>query len=101
MAEAPFPTGGAPARFAATIVRLRWLWVVMALALLGASMAGLANLKFDPSARQFFAEENPDRIALDEFEAAFAKDENLIFALAPKSGNVFTPEMLALQGRLT
>jgi uncharacterized protein len=94
-------TNPGAARFAAVVVRLRWLWVVMALALLGASMAGLANLKFDPSARQFFAEENPDRIALDEFEAAFAKDENLIFALAPKGGDVFTPEMLALQGRLT
>ena len=91
----------AMASVAATIVRLRLLWVVMALALLGASFAGLSNLKFNPSARQFFSEENPDRIALDEFEAAFAKDENLIFALAPKGGDVFTPQMLAIQGRLT
>ena len=89
------------ARLAAAIVRLRWLWVVMAFALLAGSFAGMANLKFDPSARQFFAAENPDRIALDEFEAAFAKDENLIFALVPKGGDVFTPDMLALQGRLT
>ncbi|MGY9054824.1 MAG: outer membrane lipoprotein-sorting protein [Alphaproteobacteria bacterium] len=82
-------------------MRLRWLWVALSVALLAACMVGLASISFDPSARQFFAEENPDRIALDQFEAAYAKDENLMFVLAPKDGDVFTPRMLAIQSRLT
>ena len=94
-------SGGGAARVAALIVKLRWLWVAFALCLLGADMVGLSNIKLDPSARQFFAEENPDRVALDKFEAEFAKDENLMFVLAPTDGDVFSPEMLALQGRLT
>jgi|GEM_PF-94657 len=88
-------------RLAAGIVRWRWVWPVLALLLLAASGAGLSQLRFDPDVRQFFAAENPDRIALDAFEAQFAKDDNLMIVLAPADGGVFAPRLLALQGRIT
>ena len=93
-------SGGA-ARLAAMIVRLRWLWIAVSLAILVVSFMGAGRLSFDPSARIFFDPLNPDRIALDRFETTFAKDDNLIFVLAPEDGDVFTPKMLALQGRVT
>ncbi len=93
--------GGVPQTLAARIVAWRWVWPVVAVALLGFAFVGLGRIQFDPSARQFFAEENPDRIALEAFELQFSKDDNLMIVLAPKGGDVFTPEMLALQGRIT
>jgi len=73
-------------KLAAGIVRLRWLWIILSLLLVLGFGAGLKNIALDPDARIFFAEENPDRIALDQFEAEFAKDDNLILVLEPKGG---------------
>ena len=89
------------ARFAEMIVRLRWLWVVAGLAMVGALGYGAKDLRLDPDARIFFDEANPDRIALDAFEAAFAKDDNLLMVLVPEGGAVFEPDVLAAIGDLT
>jgi len=92
---------GFSSRLAEFIVRLRWFWIALSLALVGGIGAGMKNLVFDPDARIFFAEENPDRIALDAFEAEFAKDDNLILLVEPKDGKVFTPDTLKAVGELT
>lgn len=91
----------AVAQITETIIRLRWAWVAAALAILVVSVLGVGRLGLDPSARIFFDPKNPDRIALDEFEGTFNKDDNLMFVMAPNGGDVFTPEMLALHGRVT
>ncbi len=88
-------------RLAAKIVQLRLLWVVISLVLVVIAASGARYLTLDPDARIFFAEENPDRIALDLFEAEFAKDDNLIFVLEPKDGQVFTPRTLGAIGKMT
>ena len=88
-------------RLAARIVALRWVWIVLTVVLAGVFAGGLQHLRFEPDARVFFAEENPDRVALDAFEAQFAKDDNLMIVLAPKSGDVFTPETLSFIGEIT
>ena len=64
-------------------------------------MAGAPNLNFDTDARVFFDKNNPDRIALDKFEAAYSKDDNLIFIISPKDKNIFTAETLKAIGQLT
>ena len=64
-------------------------------------MAGAPNLNFDTDARVFFDKNNPDRIALDNFEAAYSKDDNLIFVISPKDKNVFSAETLKAVGELT
>ena len=92
---------GFSARLAGVIVRLRWVWVVLSLLLVLGIGAGMKNLTLDPDARIFFAEENPDRVALDAFEAEFAKDDNLILLHEPKDGKVFTPAALKAVGELT
>ena len=89
-------------RLADFIVRMRWLWLATTLALVVVSVMPLANVwPPNPDARIFFAEENPDRVALDRFEATFNKNDNLIIALAPAGGDVFDPQVLAAIGEIT
>ncbi|MDF2235338.1 outer membrane lipoprotein-sorting protein [Albimonas sp. CAU 1670] len=96
------PTGGVSARVAEAIVRLRALWLAMTVALIGLSVAQIGGIvPLNADARIFFAQENPDRQALDEFEATFNKNDTMIVAVAPKDGEVFTPETLAAVGELT
>lgn len=90
------------ARVADTIVRGRWLWGAVALALLALSVVRIDQIwPLDPSARVFFAPENPDRQALDRFEDVFSKDDNLMIVIAPEGGDVFTPRVLGAVGDIT
>ncbi len=90
------------AKLADLIVRMRWAWLATSLVLVTLSVIPLANIwPPNPDARIFFDEKNPDRIALDKFEATFNKNENLIIALAPKDGEVFDPTVLAAIGEIT
>ncbi|MEM6680535.1 MAG: RND transporter, partial [Pseudomonadota bacterium] len=93
----------APAsRFAHAVVANRWLLMVLCLALAATAVSRIGGIwPPDPSARIFFAPENPDRQALDAFEAAFTKDDNLMIAVVPDSGKVFSPETLAAIGEIT
>lgn len=93
---------GASARIADFIVRTRWLWVIAALAMVVVSAARIDQVvPIDPDARIFFAPENPDRQRLDQFEAMFSKDDNLVILVEPDDGDVFTPETLAYIGEFT
>ncbi|MEM6547127.1 MAG: outer membrane lipoprotein-sorting protein [Pseudomonadota bacterium] len=95
------PTG-LSARFAEMVIRGRWLWFLLAAGLVALSMARIEAIwPPDPSARVFFAPENPDRQALDRFEATFEKDDGLLIVIEPSGGEVFTPRVLAAIGEIT
>ncbi len=90
------------ARLADTIVRLRWLWPALAVAMIVLSLARIDQIwPLNPDARQFFAPENPDRIALDRFEETFNKNDNIMIVIDPEGGEVFTPEVLEAVGEIT
>ncbi|MGB0506126.1 MAG: outer membrane lipoprotein-sorting protein [Pikeienuella sp.] len=94
--------GGAMARLADIIVRLRWFWIIFAIGLAAFSAARLDQIApIDPDARIFFDPANPDRQRLDEFENMFSKDDNLIFLIEPSDGVVFKPETLSYIGKMT
>lgn len=51
-------------------------------------------LKFDTDYRVFFGEENPQLIAFEELQNTYTKNDNVLFVLAPKDGQVFTNKTL-------
>jgi len=96
------PARSLSARFADLVIRGRWLFAILCLALVAASAARIGEIwPPDPSARIFFAPENPDRQALDAFEATYSRDDNLFIVIEAKGGEIFTPEVLGAIGDLT
>jgi hypothetical protein len=51
--------------------------------------------------RVFFSEDNPDLAAFDAVEDTYTKNDNVLFALRPREGDVFTPHILGLVRSLT
>lgn len=82
---------------------IRWRWVIaiasVALALLAAS--GARFLTVDNDYRVFFGKDNPQLQAFEQIQRTYTKVDNILFALEPKDGDMFSPQMLALTEELT
>lgn len=81
-------------RIGIIVVKYRWLLVptFICLALLAAS--GMRFLTFSNDSRMFLSKENPQLQALEALERTYTKVENVLFIIAPKSGNLFERETL-------
>tara|TARA_R110002073_G_scaffold52118_13_gene136072 strand:- start:1917 stop:4277 length:2361 start_codon:yes stop_codon:yes gene_type:complete len=75
---------------------LRWRWAAIALALVVTVVAayGAKNLGFASDYRVFFGDDNPQLAAYEELQKVYTKDDSILIVLKPKSGDVFTPELL-------
>ena len=56
---------------------------------------------FKTDYRNFFSKENPQLLAFEELQNVYSKNDNLLIAIEPKSGNVFEPETLDLLEKLS
>ena len=81
-------------RIGIIVVKYRWLLVpiFICLALLAAS--GMRFLTFSNDSRMFLSRDNPQLQALEELERTYTKVENVLFIIAPKSGNLFERKTL-------
>ncbi len=77
------------------VVQYRWLFVIVFVCVALLSASGMSRLVFSNNSRMFFSKENPQLQALEALEKTYTKVENVLFILAPKSGNVFENEPLA------
>jgi len=83
------------------VVKYRW-WIIagtMIVVLIASS--GMRFLTVNNDSRVFFSEDNPQLQALEALENTFSKDNSVVFAVAPKDGNVFTRRTLAAVEALT
>ncbi|GMQ96367.1 MAG: MMPL family transporter [Gammaproteobacteria bacterium] len=83
------------------VIRNRWWIIILTLALVAIAGSGGKNLKFTTNYRVFFSPENPQRLAFEELESVYTRNDNVLFVIAPKDGNVFTPELLSLVEKVT
>jgi len=88
-------------RYGRFVLRWRWPIVIATLLLVALASIGIFRLTFNPDTRSFFGPENPERVLLDRMEAKYAKLTNVIFVLAPKSGDVFSVPSLRAIDELT
>ncbi len=83
------------------IVAKRWWLIFITLLIAISTSAGMSRLAFVNDQRVFFSKENPQLKALDKIEQTYTKNDNVLFALAPKNGKVFTKKTLKAVEELT
>ncbi|NOY71198.1 MAG: MMPL family transporter [Gammaproteobacteria bacterium] len=89
------------AQFGQWVLKYRWLIMLMSLVLVFLAASGGQHLRFTGDYRVFFSDDNPQLLAFDELEKTYTKSDNILFALTPKSGDVFTQETLSAVESLT
>jgi len=83
------------------VVRYRWWIILSTLLVVGVAASGGRYLDFSSDYRVFFSKENPQLQAFDALQNTYTKNDNVLIALAPKDGKVFTRETLAAVEELT
>lgn len=89
------------ARFGHWVIRFRYLIICLSICLLALGFAGAKQLHFTTDYRIYFSEDNPELLAFEAMENTFSKNDNVLFALAPKNGDIFTRENLTIIKELT
>ncbi len=76
---------------------IKWRWLVLVASIIGAIFiaSGAKYITFDTDYRVFFSDENPELMAFEKLQNTYSKEDNIIIALTPKNGELFTPENLA------
>ena len=82
-------------RYAAWVVRNRWLVLIASILCTLALASGGRFLSFTNDYRVFFSKENPQLIAFEETQDAYTKSDNVLIMIEPKDGDVFTQATLA------
>lgn len=75
----------------------RWPWLVLILTLGWVLLAASGGrfLTFSSDYRVFFSKENPQLQAFEALQNTYTKNDNVLFVITPKDGNVFSRETLA------
>lgn len=87
--------------FGSWVIKWRWLIILLTLILILAAANGGQYLVFKTSYRVFFGADNPQLLAFEALENTYTKNDNVMFVLSPKDGNVFRQETLAAVEELT
>tara|TARA_Y100001960_G_scaffold220457_1_gene230593 strand:- start:3 stop:611 length:609 start_codon:yes stop_codon:yes gene_type:complete len=85
---------GSATAVAEWVIRWRWLVLIGSVAIGLIAGSGGERLAFNNDYRVFFAEDNPELLAFEQLQRTYTKIDNVLFAIAPRDGEVFTPEVL-------
>jgi len=88
-------------RYAHWVIRFRWILIVLSLAAIASAGYGMKYLAFENDDRIFFSPDNPQPVALEEFENTYNRETNIVYAIEPRQGDVFSADTLAAIGELT
>ncbi|MCM8526240.1 MAG: MMPL family transporter, partial [Lentisphaeraceae bacterium] len=88
-------------KYTSFILKWRWLIILVTLAAALFCMSGFKYLSFNGQYRIFFSKDNPKLQAFDELQNTYTKDDNILFVVVPKNGDIFTEENLKIVKELT
>ena len=93
--------GDAGRRFALAVIRFRYAVIVATLVLMVVLGFGALQTRHSNDARIFFGPHDIHRLTLEEIERRFTENNDVLFALAPGSGDIFTVAALSAISDLT
>lgn len=83
------------------VLNHKFLVVFFSLLTIGFVGSGAKNLTMSSDYRYFFGPDNPQRIAFENFQDVYAKDDSALIVIEHQSGTVFTKETLTAIKDLT
>ncbi len=95
------PPEGFLARFSRGVIRHRRSVVAAGAAVAALAGIGARHLGLSTDYRTFFSADNPDLVAYEELEDVYSQNDNVLFVVHPKSGDVFAPRTLEALRDLT
>ena len=84
-----------------SIINNRLLWIVLSIIIAVTAISGVHKLSLSVDYRAYFSNDNPQRMAYEKMQLDYSDNDNILIAISPKTGDVFTPKMLALLEQLT
>jgi predicted RND superfamily exporter protein len=103
-------TNNGVTRYATWVVNHPWRVILVSILLLAAVVIALNKVtqardepvnKFETNYRVFFSKENPQLLEFDSLEKIYTKNDNVMFIITPKDGDVFTEQTLKIIQELT
>ena len=88
-------------KFLLSILRFRWLVIILSLVFVIIAAKGLERIVIVTDYKSFIDADYPPLLQLEEIEAIFSENNNLLIAVAPGDGVVFKPETIALIQQMT
>ena len=83
------------------VIRFRWWVILFTILLVFAAASGARFLGFSTDYRVFFSKDNPQLVAFETLQNTYTKNDNIMFAVEPKDGNVFSRETLGIIEEIT
>ena len=83
------------------VIKYRWLIILLSFVLVLTAASGGRFLVFKADYRVFFSGDNPQLQAFDKLEKTYSRNDNVLFIITPKNGDVFTKETLKIVETLT
>ena len=83
------------------VIRFRWWVIIFTILLVFAAASGARFLSFSTDYRVFFSKDNPQLVAFETLQNTYTKNDNVMFAVEPKDGNVFSRETLGIIEEIT
>jgi len=83
------------------VIKYRWIIILLSVVLVLGAASGGRFLVFKADYRVFFSNDNPQLLAFDKLEKTYSRNDNVLFILTPKDGNVFTQKTLETIETLT
>jgi uncharacterized protein len=87
--------------FGSRVIRLRWWIILMTLMIVLSAASGGRFLGFSTDYRVFFSKDNPQLVAFETLQNTYTKNDNIMFAVEPKDGKVFTRKTLEIVEEIT
>jgi len=83
------------------VIKYRWIIILLSFVLVLGAASGGRFLVFKADYRVFFSGDNPQLQAFDNLEKTYSRNDNVLFVITPKDGNVFTRKTLNVIENLT
>ena len=90
-----------PSSIEGLILKHKRIGIILTLMLLIGGGVGILELGFTNNYRIFFSDSNPQLLDFDRFQETYGDQDNILIAIAPEDGDVFSKETLTVISEFT